>query len=85
MGSPWGYSEKKSIGLHHNRIEGNHCRINVPEVLNQVIGTIRFLNCYYRDVKGGEDVGQMSFFLKVRNDRLKSPEDLEREEVGYWA
>jgi hypothetical protein len=55
----------------------------VPEVLNQVIGTIRFLNCYYRDVKGGEDVGQMSFFLKVRNDRLKSPEDLEREEVGY--
>ena len=70
MGISQGDSGNKCIRVSHNRMEGNHCRINVPEVLNQVIGTIRFLNCYYRDVKGGEEVGQMSFFLKVRNDRL---------------
>ena len=45
----------RDTGIHlhyrHNRMERNHCRINEPEILNQVRGSIRFLNFYYRYVK----------------------------------
>ena len=30
----------------------DHCEINEPEVLNQAIGSIRFVNSKYRGVKG---------------------------------
>ena len=45
MRIPQGNSGKKYVRVSHNRMERNHCRINAPEVLNQAIGSIRFLNC----------------------------------------
>ena len=62
-------------------MERNHCRINVPEVLNQVIIPLGFLTASIGVLKG-EEVGRRSFFpQEVRNDRLKSPEALEQERV----
>ena len=46
MGSYRGDSAKKYIRVSHNRMERNHCRINAPEILNQVIETARILNYY---------------------------------------
>jgi hypothetical protein len=40
--------------VSHKSMERNHCRINASEVLNQVIGNIKFLNIWYRGLKGGE-------------------------------
>ena len=60
MGSPRGDSEKKCVRFSHNRMERNHCRINVPEVLNQAIG---FLTASIGVLKV-EEVGRRSFFLK---------------------
>ena len=64
MRSPQGDSGKKCANVSHNRIERNHCRINVPEVLNQVIGNIKFLNIWYRGVKGGRGRAKEVFFLR---------------------
>jgi hypothetical protein len=57
-----GNSRKKCVKISHNLVERNHSRVNEPEILNQVIGFIRFLNCYYRGVKGGR--GKMEEYFR---------------------
>jgi hypothetical protein len=42
-------------------MEGNQCRINLPEVMNNAIGTNKFPSI---GVLIGEEVVQKSFFLK---------------------
>ena len=64
MRSPQGDSGKKCANVSHNRIERNHCRINVPEVLNQVIIPLGFLTA---------SIGVL------KRDKIKFPEVLERE------
>lgn len=36
--------------VKHYRIKREHYKINEPEVLNQVIGSVRFLNCKFRGI-----------------------------------
>ena len=79
MRSPQGDSGKKCANVSHNRIERNHCRINVPEVLNQVIIPLGFLTASVGVLKR-EEVWQRSLFFFLLK-RLKSPEALERERV----
>ena len=68
MRSPQGDSGKKCANVSHNRIERNHCRINVPEVLNQVIIPLGFLTASVGVLKG-EEVWQRSFFFSSRGKK----------------
>jgi hypothetical protein len=59
-------------------MERNHCRINVPEILDQAIG---FLTASIGVLKV-EEVGRRSFFLKRSKRKGLSPPRLWRER-GY--
>jgi hypothetical protein len=56
MRSSQGDSGKKYVRVSHNRMERNHYKEKKPEILNQTIGSIGFLNCKYRDVKREESI-----------------------------
>lgn len=55
MGGPCEESRKKYIRISHNRVEGDHCRIEEPEILNQGVGPTGLLNCKYKGVKKGRN------------------------------
>ena len=44
---------KKGIGVGYYRVDISHCRVNNSQILNQVVGSIGFLNCKYGILKGG--------------------------------
>ena len=70
MRSPQGDSGKKCANVSHNRIERNHCRINVPEVLNQVIIPLGFLTASVGVLKR-EEVWQRSFSFLTGSEKIR--------------
>ena len=47
-----GNSGKKCVRVRHYRMKMDYCRVNEPEVLNQVIDSVRCFNSKHRVVKG---------------------------------
>ena len=83
MGNSRRDSRKKYVRVSHNRRERNHCRINAPELLNQVMSTISFLTASIGVLKR-EELEQRIFFPKKSEIIGLSPLSLWRErERGY--
>ena len=44
---------KKGIGVGYYRVDTSHCRLNISQILCQVVGSIGFLKSKYGILKGG--------------------------------